>query len=250
MITKKDTLIAITAYNHMDYTKRCLDSIKNLKSDFFDVMVIDNSPNDDTKNLCKGYDVTYYKNPPDKHLTYSINRAYQLFKEGDWEYIAIANNDILIPDGALEELKDALEFIPSSLAAPLSTELGCGHNKQQSISRIFTSIDDSAITDTNYQQIQDSLMDMKMKLYSKNNLYLLDPVRMKMFNGFFFMLNKRVKNRERDDGNIFDPSFKNVKNEDEFNWKQLIPGNDYPLLVKTAFIYHYKGVTCTNNLRF
>lgn len=247
----KDTLIAITTYKQTEYTIKLLESIKNLDEDFFDVCIIDNSPDDDTKDIAQKYGVTYYKNPDGEHLTYSINRAYSIFKNSNYTYLAVSNNDVLIPKGALTELKDALDFIPSSLVAPLSTERGCGHNKLQSISRIYTDINDGLLTDINYQEIQDMLISVRYDLHSKKELHRLDPVRMKMFNGFFFMLHKRVERVEREDGNIFDPTFKNVKNEDEFNWKQLLPNNDYPLLCKTAFIYHYKGVTCTDlNLRF
>jgi len=66
---------------------------------------------------------------------------------------------------------------------------------------------------------------------------------MKHFNGFFFMMSKDICQYEREDGNLFDPAFLNTKNEDEFNWCNLIPNDDYPFLCKTAFIFHWKGVS-------
>jgi len=245
----KDTLIAITTYNHSDHTKLLLESIKKINTTTIDVCIVDNCSTDDTREVCKEFDVEFYGKKENENLTHSINMAYNIFKNSDYTYLAIVNNDILIPAGAIEELKEALSFRPSSIVVPMSTERGCGHNKVQSIDRIYGP-DPEREKPENYQSVQDQLLEMKKDITSKNNLYLLDPVRMKMFNGFFFMLHKRVSRCERPDGNIFDPSFANVKNEDEFNWKQLIPNNDFPLLCKTSFVYHFKGVTCTPELRF
>ena len=80
---------------------------------------------------------------------------------------------------------------------------------------------------------------------NSNNLYKFDPIRMKHFNGFFFMMSKDICKYEREDGNLFDPAFPNIKNEDEFNWCNLIPSNDYPFLCRTAFVFHWKGVSFT-----
>lgn len=246
---KKDTLIIITTYNHSDYTKLCLESIEKIDTSTIDVCIIDNCSTDDTEEVCKQFDVKFIGKEKTENLTHSINLAYDIFKKSDYTYLAISNNDVLIPDGAIQELKEALSFRPSSLVAPMSTEKGCGHNKDQSIDRIY-GLDPERANVENYQIVQDQLLELKRDVTSKNNLYLLDPVRMKMFNGFFFMFHKRVKRCERSDGNIFDPKFANIKNEDEFNWKQLIPNNDFALLCKTAFIYHFKGITCTKELRF
>ena len=87
------------------------------------------------------------------------------------------------------------------------------------------------------------MLEYKKTETQANNLYKFDPIRMKMFNGFFFMMNKKICQYERDDGNLFDPKFINVKNEDEFNWSKLIPNNDYSMLCKTSFVFHWKGVS-------
>ena len=57
------------------------------------------------------------------------------------------------------------------------------------------------------------------------------------------MMNKKICEYEREDGNLFNPEFLMTKNEDEFNWANLIPNNDFSILCKTAFIYHFKGVS-------
>jgi hypothetical protein len=59
------------------------------------------------------------------------------------------------------------------------------------------------------------------------------------------MMSKKICQYEREDGHLFDPEYINIKNEDMFNWANLIPNNDYAMLCKTAFIFHYKGVSFT-----
>tara|TARA_E500000178_G_C16494913_1_gene519009 strand:- start:298 stop:555 length:258 start_codon:yes stop_codon:yes gene_type:complete len=72
---------------------------------------------------------------------------------------------------------------------------------------------------------------------------------MKMFNGFFFMMNRNIINYQHSDNELFDPKYLMTKNEDEFNWSKLIPNDDFAALCKSSFIFHYKGVTTKGDLR-
>jgi hypothetical protein len=94
-----------------------------------------------------------------------------------------------------------------------------------------------------YQKTQDTILNIKSEVKKSNNLYLFDPMRMKMFNGFFFMMNRNVINYEYENGVLFNPNLNMTKNEDEFNWSKLIPNDDFPAVCKTSFIFHYKGVS-------
>ena len=69
-----------------------------------------------------------------------------------------------------------------------------------------------------------------------NNLFKLDPIRMKMFNGFFFMMNRDIINYQYSNTQLFDPKNVVTKNEDEFNWSKLIPNDDFLFLCKTSFV--------------
>ena len=46
-----------------------------------------------------------------------------------YEHIIFANNDLLVPQGAISNMIDVLKY--SVLAVPLTTELGAGHNPSQ-----------------------------------------------------------------------------------------------------------------------
>jgi len=243
MHKKENVLVILTTFNQSDITRQCLESLQ-LISDGHDVLIIDDKSTDDTIELCKEYDVDYIAKDVGRGLTDSWNEGYQYFKEHNYEYFVIANNDILIPNLALTEMKGVLSNWPCSLVVPLSTEKGAGHNPMQRIDNWYGANEYNE--PTNYQVIQSHLLELKATESKSNNLYKFDPIRMKMFNGFFFMMSKDICQYEREDGRLFDPEFINVKNEDEFNWANLIPNNDFPMLCKTAFIYHWKGVSFTN----
>ena len=243
MNNKGNILVILTTYNQSEITRQCLDTLKVI-SDKHDVLIIDDLSTDDTIDLCKEYNVKYITKDVGQGLTDSWNKGYQYFKENNYEYFVIANNDILVPNNALTEMKNVLDKWPCSLVVPISTQLGAGHNTMQIIDKWWGEQSDYS-DPANYQQVQDLIIEIKQKETKSNNLYKFDPIRMKMFNGFFFMMNKDICKYERPDGNLFDPKYINVKNEDEFNWCNLIPNDDYAMLCKTAFIFHWKGISFT-----
>jgi len=179
-------------------------------------------------------------------LTHSWNVGYKYFKENlEYKYLIISNNDILVPDGALIELVEVFKQWPFSLVVPMSSAAGAGHNGgTQGIENVWPGTPPEWVNDPkNYQSVQKNILSQKNVVQKQNNLYQLDPVRMKMFNGFFFMMNRNVINYEREDGNLFDPDKIMYQGEDEFNWATLIPNNDFAALCKTAFIFHHKGMS-------
>ena len=238
-------LLVITTYNQSEYTKLCFDSLKKLDEDV-DVLVIDDYSTDDTLLLCKEYGHKVIAKKEGKGLTDSWNRGYYEFKKGDeHEYLILANNDILIPNGALGELVETFQRWPFSMIVPMSTEYGVGHNREQSITNYYQmdwhNIHPSDPND--YQKIQDKILDIKKRTKDANNLYMCDPVRMKMFNGFFFMMNRNIIQYEQNKTDLFKTNNIMTKNEDQFNWDCLITNNDFVALCKTSFIFHYKGVS-------
>ena len=241
----KKILFIITTYNQSEITRACLESIEKITECYpVDVLLIDDKSTDDTILLCKELNINYIAKDVGKGLTDSWNRGYQYFKEHpEYEFMIIANNDILVPSGALTEMVSVLEKWPGSLVVPMSTQLGAGHNQMQIIDRWYGENDYNI--PENYQKVQDLIQETKETEIKSNNLYKFDPVRMKHFNGFFFMMNRQICQYEREDKNLFDPAFPNIKNEDEFNWCNLIPNDDYPFLCKTAFVFHWKGVSFT-----
>ena len=56
-------------------------------------------------------------------------------------------------------------------------------------------------------------------------------------------MTRKVIEYEREDGLLFDPTKTLYKGEDEFNWSKLIPNDDFPAVVQTSFVFHFKGVS-------
>ena len=236
------TLLVITTYNQSEYTKLCFDSIKNIEDDV-DVLIIDDCSTDDTIELCKEYSYDVIVKEKGLGLTDSWNKGYVEFKNRKYDYFILANNDILIPNGAITELKNVFKKWPFSLVVPMSTTYGVGHNREQSVENYYHNIAPDCNDPNYYQEIQDRILDGKDQITKSNNLFQLDPTRMKMFNGFFFMMNRNIINYQYSDNELFEPKYIMTKNEDEFNWSKLITNDDFSAICKTSFVFHYKGVS-------
>ena len=208
------TLLVITTYNQSKYTKLCFDSIRNIENDV-DVLVIDDCSTDDTIELCKEYNHEVIVKETGLGLTDSWNKGYVEFKDRKYDYFILANNDILIPNGAITELKNTFEKWPFSMVVPTSTTLGVGHNREQSIENYYDIAPDCN-NPNYYQEIQDRILEGKKQISKANNLFQLDPLRMKMFNGFFFMMNRNIINYQYSDKELFEPKYIMTKNEDEY----------------------------------
>ena len=238
-------LLVITTYNQLPFTKLCVESVKKITDVNCDLMIFDDVSTDGTQQWCYENNITIREKDKGRGLTDSWNDAYKYFKDNaHYKYIVLANNDILIPNGALSEMVDVFNKWSFSLVVPLSTRYGAGHNGPvQGVENHYQLDANFVNPDVNYQIVQDRILSIKTKLTKENNLYFLDPLRMKMFNGFFFMMSRNIIKYERDDGFLFDPKFLMDKAEDEFNWSALIPNNDFPAVCKTAYVYHYKGMS-------
>ena len=62
-------------------------------------------------------------------------------------------------------------------------------------------------------------------------------------------MNRNIINYEYSDTELFKPEYVVTKNEDIFNWDNLIPNDDFPAICKTSFVFHYKAVTLKGDLR-
>lgn len=247
-MTTEKTIMFVSTYNKSYVTEQFLNTLSLTNLQNIDVVVVDDASTDDTEQVVKKYPFIkeFITKPEGCGLTHSWNLSYNYFKENNYKYAIFASNDTLIPKGAIEELTEVLETWPGSFVVPMSTEKGAGHNKFQSIN-LYYGVDKERDNPNNYQLIQDQLLYNKKELTKNNNLYIVDPVRMKMHNGFFFMFSRKMIEYEREDGNLWDPKFINVKNDDNLNWEVLIPNNEFAFLCKTAFVYHFKGLSLTGD---
>jgi GT2 family glycosyltransferase len=213
-----ETFLAITTFNQVEYTRKCLDSIRLAGIDA-DVIIFDDASTDDTLKL----EATIVTKPKGRGLTDSWNMAYKWFRDSEYKYFFLFNNDILIPRGAIENMIEVLKY--NIVVAPLTTRKGARGKQMVNSYHIIHGSDNP----DNYQEVQDSLLP-------------LNTVRISPFNGFAFGMNRDIIDFELPDGNLFDPKNINVGNEDELN-SRIVAGGKSALLCTRAFIFHFKDVT-------
>ncbi len=106
---KKKLSIAIPTSDMPDkkiFFKRCLNSLWNQSFQDFDIIVTDNSEDDEIKNICEWFrtGIYYYKNPR-KGMAQNTNEA---IKRSTGELIKIIYmDDFMAHDNALKEIVDA-----------------------------------------------------------------------------------------------------------------------------------------------
>lgn len=222
----ESTLICMTTANQVEYTSKALISIANAQITIpYEVLVIDDASEDGTADVCRALGVSVIQKPDSMGLTDSWNRAYRAFVDGKYKTLIIANNDILVPRGAIEELVAALESF--ALVGPLSSRNGVSHQPAQILTQNYPCpIDDE--DPANVQLVQDFIQKQ-----GRSNACVELPY----LNGFFFAMSRQIIQFELPDGNLFDPGNVNTKNEEDL-CRRLPQGKAVCL---RAFIFHFKG---------
>ena len=222
------TLFALTTYNEIEITEQAIKSIINNVSINYDLVIFDDYSKDNFLELEKKYKVKVITKNKGYGLTHSWNMAYKYFKQYGYDYLIIANNDILVPKYSIEELLKSVN--KNVLAVPLTTKKGAGHNAEQDF-KLYYNINLEENNYINYQLIQNNIINgtTSMKIVNK-------------FNGFFFIMNKNIMKYELPDGNLFKPENINVGNEDDLN-ERLVKMNDKPVICLKSFIFHFKNIT-------
>lgn len=103
--------IIILTYNQLEYTKQCIDSIRNRIKTNYELIIIDNASSDKT--------IEYLRNITldDKRIKIIENKynigfpkgVNQGLKNASGSYVLIANNDIVVTDNLLERLIEVAE---------------------------------------------------------------------------------------------------------------------------------------------
>ncbi|MBI4743224.1 MAG: glycosyltransferase [Actinobacteria bacterium] len=120
---KAKVSIVIPVYNQLEYTMMCIESIKkHTPDDLYEFVFIDNGSTDGTKEYLATLEKTTV-------ITNQINRGVapawnQGIRASAGDYIAILNNDIIVPPKWLENLISVLEKNPEIYyASPLYERL-------------------------------------------------------------------------------------------------------------------------------
>jgi len=113
------TSIIILTRNNLDYTKKCIESIKKYTPEPYELIVVDNGSTDGTIEYLESLpDVKLIKNPT--NLGFAMGNSMGI-KEARGEYILLLNNDTIVTEGWLTRLISAAESDPSiGLVGPRS----------------------------------------------------------------------------------------------------------------------------------
>jgi len=233
---KPNTLIAITTCNHWEITYNSIQSLQ--QSTGFDILVVDDGSIDTTVTSAKELGVQVIQTSGlmnQSGVTYSWNLAYQYFKKSDYEIFFIINNDVIVPKGAIDQMKkELLENEHILIISPLTTRKGLGVSNKvafyQAIENQFPKFPFSSLDDPNQAQaIQNELMVMPMNstVFKSNCL------------GFFMGFHRtRVVSREYEPDILFNYHNPQIGQEEDLRDRGF---NCY--LSLRSFVFHMKAVT-------
>lgn len=221
-------LFAITTANQLEYTKLMLENFPVTPTFDLDICVFDDASTDGTVDWCKNNNVEIITKKIAKGLTHSWNLAYKKFRLGNYDHFILSNNDLIIPDQAIEELIRVNSAY--TIAGPLSTKKGVGHQPLQDV-RMHHNLDKDEYDYENTNYIQSHILKN-----GKNSLKVVPHI-----NGFIFAMNRDIVKFELDESTLFDPKNINVGNESELC--ERVNKNSEIAIALNSFIYHFKGVS-------
>ena len=217
------TLVAITTFNHCEFTRLCLETLKGIPQD---VKVFDDCSTDGTKALCQEYEVQFISNTRPQGLTSLWNLAFSEFVDSGYQNLVITNNDVLFPRGAIDQLERDLELHP--FLGILTRKDDSRSVGRQAVERVTGLSKDVVNQPGKFQEVQDYLLTLD-----------LPPVSLRWVYGFCFGLSRKVLPYAYSHNALVDPRLINTRQEDYLSRR--IPSK---MLCRRAFAYHFKGVTC------
>ena len=234
-------LLAITTFNEINITEKCIEKIQHLKN-IYPILIDDFSNRDNLKLLSMKFKIPIIGKVKHYGLTHSWNLAYKYFIENDYDFLYISNNDVLIPEQTINLLSESLINSDCYVVVPCSTVKGAGIGKcgiAQGIKNLKPVSNIDVNKPENYQEVQNLLIKYQLFKNVKENF----------FNGFFFGFRKNISKFELENNNLFNPKLINLTNEIDLYTRIKKTDSKKILYVKTAFIFHYKGYTLDINSR-
>lgn len=123
--------IIIALWNQLEYTKQAVETLKrNTHSNMYEVVFVDNASTDGTKEYLKQLiqdDPEHFRvvtNTENKGFAGGINAGLQAISSFNWEYAAIANNDLLFTPNWLLQLLECIQATQYDICAPVSNAAG------------------------------------------------------------------------------------------------------------------------------
>lgn len=132
--------ILIPVFNNLEYTQKAVASLlKHTDKNLFECLIIDNGSTDDTPGylswLVKTYPDNFRVIKLDKNYGFGggLNKGFELINSFKWEYVVIANNDLIFTPKWLENLVESMLSIPIKrlgMVGPMSNYAGGSQGMQ------------------------------------------------------------------------------------------------------------------------
>lgn len=222
---KRKTSIIILTYNHLDYTKDCIESIRRYtEKDTYEIVVVDNASSDETVNWLKEQkDLKIVFNKENVGFPKGCNLGIELAEqEND---ILLLNNDTIVTENWLSNLQTCL-YSDEKIGA-----VGAISNHDANLQGCSFTYDD---------------FDQMQKLALKNNQS--DPSKWEekvCLIGYCMLIKRSVMNQVKGLDEEFSPGYI----EDNDLSLQIVQLGYRLMLCHDAFIHHYLG-TAFHKIRF
>jgi GT2 family glycosyltransferase len=238
---KLRTLLLISTCNHVGYTVKFVESLKAV-SDDFDLLVVDDHSVDGTPEILTRMGVRVITKDLGLGLTHSWNLAYGIFKKGYrqglYTNMIVANNDLLVGEGGVDLVRQALLQHP--FVVPMSTTLGVGHNPAQSISAVHKLDEGETLYVNEYGNHKRVQAGLKARAAVLGLSFTPSPNK---FNGFFFAFRAPdIFRAEYAPGVLFDTDSIMVGQENTLIKRLKLQGIT-PMISHDIFVFHFKSVT-------
>ncbi|MDB5106392.1 MAG: hypothetical protein JWP91_4081 [Fibrobacteres bacterium] len=118
-VTEKMVSIVILGFNQVEYTKKCIESIRKYTRQKYELILVDNGSKDGTEAYFRSIPgAKVIRNPENLGVSKGWNQGMRI---ADGEYILILNNDIIVGPDWLENMVRLAESDPSiGLVGPRS----------------------------------------------------------------------------------------------------------------------------------
>ena len=220
----KKTSIIILTYNHLDYTKDCIESIrKYTEENTYEIIIIDNDSTDDTKKWLKEQkDLKVIYNEENLGFPKGCNQGIKIAnKDND---ILLLNNDTIVTSNWLKNLKICLE----------------SDSKIGAVGAVCNQYENNQGVDFNYQDMTE------MQILAKKNNHS-DPTKWEekaFLIGFCLLIKQEVILKLENLDEEYSPGYI----EDNDLSLRIIELGYKLMLCHDCFIHHYLGTSFRKDL--
>ena len=117
----KSVDIIIVVHNALTYVKKCIESIQKYTLDNYNIIIVDNNSNQETKTYLKSLkNVKIIFNEENYGFGYANNQAVRCTHS---KYICFLNSDTIVTKNWLSRLMEMLEITNAGIIGPVSNSV-------------------------------------------------------------------------------------------------------------------------------